>query len=123
MKIAVSGAAGRMGRRIVALAHDHPGVDVVGAIEAAHQKALGSDAGELAGVGNIGVPITSDVAEVLTRCDVLIEFSAPEASIEHIRAQRLRERLWWSARQDSRKLRKWRLRTAEAGPAAWWRPI
>ncbi len=86
MKIAVSGAAGRMGRRIVALAHDHPGVDVVGAIEAAHQKALGSDAGELAGVGNIGVPITSDVAEVLTRCDVLIEFSAPEVSIEHIKA-------------------------------------
>lgn len=86
MKIAVSGAAGRMGRRIVALAHDHPDVEVVAAMEAPHQKALGSDAGELAGVGNIGVPITSDVSEVLKKCDVLIEFSAPEASVEHIKA-------------------------------------
>lgn len=85
MKIAVSGAAGRMGRRIVALAHAHPGIEIVAALESAQNPALGSDAGEMAGVGRIGVPITSDVVEALKQCDVLVEFSSPEASVEHLK--------------------------------------
>lgn len=84
MKIAVSGSAGRMGKRILALSHEHPEVEIVGALEAVGHPALGKDAGETAGVGNIGIPIVSDVSAVLKDCDVLIEFSSPEASLAHV---------------------------------------
>jgi len=86
MKIAVSGAAGRMGRRIVALAHEHPEIEISGALEAAGSPSLGNDAGELAGVGTIGVTVSDDVAAVLAQCDVLVDFSMPEASLEHAKA-------------------------------------
>jgi 4-hydroxy-tetrahydrodipicolinate reductase len=86
MKIAVSGAAGRMGRRIVALGHEHPEIQVSGALEAAGNPAAGMDVGEIAGIGHIGVPITDDVKEVLANCDVLVDFSAPGASLEHVKA-------------------------------------
>ncbi len=84
MKIAVSGAAGRMGKRILALAHEHPELEIVGALEAVGHPALGKDAGEAAGIGNIGVPIVSDVSVLLKDCDVLIDFSSPQASLANV---------------------------------------
>jgi 4-hydroxy-tetrahydrodipicolinate reductase len=86
MRIAVSGAAGRMGKRILALAHDHPDMEISGALEGPSNPALGIDAGENAGIGRLGVSITADVEEALRQCDVLIEFSAPDASVEHAKA-------------------------------------
>ena len=86
MKIAVSGAAGRMGKRILALAHDHPKMEITGALEAPQNPALGKDAGENAGLGNIGVPISANVKDVLKNCEVLVDFSSPGASLEHIKA-------------------------------------
>jgi len=86
MRIAVSGAAGRMGKTILALASEHPEMEITGALEWAEHPAQGRDAGEIAGLGNIGVPIASDVREVLKNCDVLIDFSSPAASVEHVRA-------------------------------------
>jgi 4-hydroxy-tetrahydrodipicolinate reductase len=86
MKIAVSGAAGRMGKRILALAHQHPQMEITGALDAPQNPTQGKDAGENAGLGNIGVPITSDAKEVLKNCDVLIDFSSPGPSLEHIKA-------------------------------------
>jgi len=83
--LVVAGAAGRMGTRIVALARETPGVQVVAAVEAAGHPRLGADAGELAGVGASGVLLASDAAAALTRDRVLIEFSIPEASLEHLR--------------------------------------
>lgn len=81
VKIAVSGAAGRMGKRIVTLAHEHPSVTLTGALEAPGHGCLGMDAGEVAGVGSLGVPITDNLAGVLKECDVLIDFSSPAASV------------------------------------------
>ncbi len=86
MKIAVSGAAGRMGRRIVALAHEHPEITISGALESPGNPAAGMDAGEVAGIGRIGVSITYDVKQVMENCDVLVDFSAPGASVEHVKA-------------------------------------
>lgn len=86
MKIAVCGAAGRMGRRIVALAHEHPELEISGALESAGHPNQGSDAGELAGIGRIGVPITSGIDEVLEACDVLVDFSSPGVSVANIKA-------------------------------------
>jgi 4-hydroxy-tetrahydrodipicolinate reductase len=81
MKIAVSGAAGRMGKRILALAQEHPECEISGALEAAESPYLGKDAGEMAGIGFIGVPITADRTHTIENCDVLVDFSSPAGSI------------------------------------------
>ncbi len=86
MKAAVSGAGGRMGKRIIALAHAHPDIDISGALDAPGCPDMGKDAGEAAGIGALGVPITDDTASVVAGCDVLIDFSSPEASVEHVKA-------------------------------------
>ncbi|MFV0442293.1 MAG: 4-hydroxy-tetrahydrodipicolinate reductase [Planctomycetaceae bacterium] len=79
IRVAVYGAAGRMGQRIVALTHADPLTTVVAAIDAPGAPRLGQDAGEVAGVGRIGVPI---VAELGSHPDVVIDFSSPEAAVE-----------------------------------------
>jgi 4-hydroxy-tetrahydrodipicolinate reductase len=86
MKIAVCGAAGRMGKRIIALANEHPELEISGALESPTNPSQGSDAGELAGIGRLGVPITSDVSDVLKKCDVLVDFSSPAVSVANIKA-------------------------------------
>jgi 4-hydroxy-tetrahydrodipicolinate reductase len=83
--LVVAGAAGRMGGRIIALARESADLRVVAALERTGHPALGRDAGELAGVGPIGVPVTADPAAVLTRDRVLVEFTVPEATLEHLR--------------------------------------
>jgi 4-hydroxy-tetrahydrodipicolinate reductase len=83
--LVVAGAAGRMGTRIVALAREAPGLRVVAALEASGHRSIGADAGEVAGVGAAGVTIGSDAAAALTADRVLVEFSVPEATLEHLR--------------------------------------
>lgn len=78
--IAINGACGRMGQRLVALAKEDPQLEVVAAIDAATNALQGSDAGELAGVGKIGVPIRYDIPVGL-RVDCLIDFSAPPGTM------------------------------------------
>ena len=82
--IVVIGAAGRMGSRIVAL-HREAGLRLAAALEAPGHRAVGHDAGEVAGAGVLGVPLTTDAAAAITRDRVLVEFSVPEASLEHLR--------------------------------------
>ena len=65
--VVVAGAAGRMGSRVVACLQDAPDLRLVGALEAPGHPALGKDAGEVAGVGRLGVPIAADPAQALTR--------------------------------------------------------
>lgn len=79
LKLGVNGAAGRMGRRIVALACADAGFEVVQAIDSPASPLLGRDAGELAGVGEIGVPICSELSQ---RIDVMIDYSVPDACVE-----------------------------------------
>jgi 4-hydroxy-tetrahydrodipicolinate reductase len=86
MKIAVSGAAGRMGRRILALSAGRSDIQITGALEAPTHPAQGKDAGEGAGIGPIGVPITSDRQEILKNCEILIDFSAPDVSVANVQA-------------------------------------
>lgn len=77
-RIAIHGAAGRMGQRVVALAAADPQVQVVAALESASHPKLGQDAGLLAGVGEIGIPLAV-VGE--SEADVVIDFSVPNAAI------------------------------------------
>jgi 4-hydroxy-tetrahydrodipicolinate reductase len=83
--IVVGGAAGRMGMRIIALLGEAPDLRLAAALEAPGHAALGRDAGEVAGAGRRAVSITADPKAVLTRDRMLVEFSVPAASLEHLR--------------------------------------
>ncbi len=81
IRLAVAGAAGRMGRTIIEAASVDEGVRLTGAVEHSGNASLGQDAGELAGVGNAGVIISQDLDP--DTFDVLIEFTSIQATLEH----------------------------------------
>ena len=79
--VVISGAAGRMGRTLVRLTHEAEDLELIGAIEAAGHPSMGSDAGVLAGVGELTIAITDALPE---KFDVMVDFSLPEGSIGRI---------------------------------------
>jgi 4-hydroxy-tetrahydrodipicolinate reductase len=81
MKLAVVGAAGRMGQTLIRVIHATPGAMVAGAIERPGSPHIGSDAGELAGVGNLGVLITDDAAAAFAGVEGVLDFTAPAATV------------------------------------------
>jgi len=83
MKVGVVGAGGRMGRLLIQLCHEADGMDVVAAGDAPGSSLVGVDAGELAGVGKIGVQVVDDAAAVFAAADVVVEFSVPAATAAH----------------------------------------
>jgi 4-hydroxy-tetrahydrodipicolinate reductase len=85
VSVVAAGAAGRMGSRIVACLRDASDLRLVAALEAPGHPAAGRDAGEAAGVGAMGVPIDTDPKSAIAADRVLIEFSAPEPTLEHLR--------------------------------------
>jgi 4-hydroxy-tetrahydrodipicolinate reductase len=84
-EIVLAGAAGRMGTRITALLHGADDLQLAAALEAPGHPAVGSDAGEVAGVGRLGVTIGDEAKAAITRDRVLVEFSVPDASLAHLR--------------------------------------
>jgi 4-hydroxy-tetrahydrodipicolinate reductase len=77
--IAINGAGGRMGQRLVALAQEDHALQVVAAVDAPSSPAQGRDAGELAGVGRLGVPVGPNLP-LSVKPDCVIDFSAPEGT-------------------------------------------
>jgi 4-hydroxy-tetrahydrodipicolinate reductase len=73
-RVAINGAAGRMGRRLIALGSTDHELQIVAALECAGHPELGQDAGPLAGLPALGVPLT---ATLDAAADVLIDFSLP----------------------------------------------
>lgn len=86
IKVIVAGAAGRMGGRLVCLLKESAALTLAGAIESKGHVSIGEDAGEVAGCGHTGVLIRDDFAAVMERGEVVIDFSAPAATLEHLRA-------------------------------------
>lgn len=84
--IAITGAAGRMGRSLIEACHQAEGLEVTVALEHGGSDALGRDAGELAGIGSLGVKVTSDVTAVVNDFDVLIDFTRPEVTLANLEA-------------------------------------
>jgi 4-hydroxy-tetrahydrodipicolinate reductase len=82
MRLVVAGAAGRMGRTLVQIIHATKGAQLVGALEHAGSKALGQDAGVLAGLGEIGVPISGEPLETLVKADGVIDFTGPASTVQ-----------------------------------------
>ena len=83
-RIAICGAAGRMGRTLLEVCRDTEGVSLGAAIEHAGSPVLGMDAGEMAGIGRQGVTIVSDINQVVDDFDVLIDFTLADAVIANL---------------------------------------
>lgn len=80
-QVAINGAAGRMGRCLIQAVKQTEGLELSAAIDRDDSSLLGADAGELAGVGKLGVPLTSDVAAATKVSDVIIDFTLPEVTM------------------------------------------
>ena len=80
--VVIAGAAGRMGRALIKTIHNTAGMKVHAALEREGSPAIGQDAGELAGLGPIGVPVTSDPLAAFVKADAVIDFTAPASTVE-----------------------------------------
>lgn len=81
IRAVVSGAAGRMGSRIIALMKETEELSLVGALENKGHQAIGKDAGEVAGIGKTGIIISEDLESLINSCDVIIDFTLPSATL------------------------------------------
>ena len=87
IRMAIVGAGGRMGRQLIQAVSEAEGVVLGAALERPGSTLVGTDAGELAGIGNAGVKVNEDLNAVANDFDVLIDFTRP-----------VRWRIWNSVR-------------------------
>jgi len=83
-RIAITGAAGRMGRSLIEAVHNTEGLELTVALEHPDSTLLGSDAGELTGLGRLGVALGADLAAVSDEFDVLIDFTRPQPTLANL---------------------------------------
>ena len=84
IRVTITGVCGRMGRCITRGIAQQPDMQLVGAVQYPSHPQIGNDAGVVAGISEIGVAITGKLDDVLHSSDVIIEFSKPEATIQHL---------------------------------------
>jgi 4-hydroxy-tetrahydrodipicolinate reductase len=84
VRVAVTGAAGRMGRNVITACQQAEDVVCTAASENPDSAWLDTDAGELAGVGKLDVAITANLRQHLQEFDVLIDFTRAEATLAHV---------------------------------------
>ncbi|MFM1979974.1 MAG: hypothetical protein RLZ68_1239 [Pseudomonadota bacterium] len=85
--IAIAGASGRMGQMLIDAVREAPDCTLAGALDIAASPAIGKDAGSLSGQST-GVLITSDLLQGLQGSQVLIDFTRPEGTMEHLKVCR-----------------------------------
>ncbi|MBC8267823.1 MAG: 4-hydroxy-tetrahydrodipicolinate reductase [Rhodospirillaceae bacterium] len=83
MKIGIVGCAGRMGRMLVAETLTTDGCALIGGTEHAESPFLGADLAALAGIDNAGLHVGSDTNALFAEADVVIDFTLPQATIDH----------------------------------------
>jgi len=84
LRIAITGAAGRMGKTLIEACQQADGCSVNAAIERPGSSLIGADAGELAGVGLLDVKLVDDVASVVDDFDTLIDFTSIETTLNNL---------------------------------------
>lgn len=84
LKIAIAGAGGRMGRQLITAVSQTDDVILGAAFERSGSSLIGSDAGELAGIGKLGVKITDNLEQAKDQFDLLIDFTRPEGTLTHL---------------------------------------
>ena len=82
MKLVVVGAAGRMGQTLIRTIHAIDGAAVHAAVERPGSPFIGKDAGEIAGLGPIGVPVTSEPLEAFLHAEGVLDFTSPAATVD-----------------------------------------
>ena len=83
--IAVAGAAGRMGGRIIQMIQKSEGFTLSGAFERPDHPLIGKDAGSITGIGESGIQLKKDIGEAVEGADVLIDFTTPECTLHDMR--------------------------------------
>jgi len=83
-RIAVIGAAGRMGKTLIEAIDQADGAVLTAAVERPESSLLGADAGELAGLGRLNVAIKGDLQQVLSDFEVLIDFTHPTTTLKNL---------------------------------------
>src|SRR5690606_4694653 len=82
-RVAVVGAAGRMGKTLIEAVRMVPALQLTAAIDRPESSLIGADVGELAGVGRIGVNLVGDLSSVLDQFDVSIDFTHPTVTLSN----------------------------------------
>ncbi|HEX9756464.1 MAG TPA: 4-hydroxy-tetrahydrodipicolinate reductase [Nitrospiria bacterium] len=83
-KVTIYGAAGKMGQRLMRLACETKGIQLVGAVEHSGHPLLGQDVGQLIGAKQTGITLTANLTEALNKAEVLIDFSTTEATLNSL---------------------------------------
>lgn len=81
MKLAIAGAAGRMGRVLTRIVHETEGCTLAGGLEPKGSAHVGADMGAFAGLGQLGVTVSDDPLTLFTRIDGIVDFTVPAASV------------------------------------------
>ncbi len=84
MKVAIVGAAGRMGSRLIHAVLEAEGLELTGATERPGHPQIGMDAGLVAGAGELGILISDDLAATMVHADVLIDFTFPDVTLKNL---------------------------------------
>ncbi|WP_037008391.1 4-hydroxy-tetrahydrodipicolinate reductase [Pseudomonas sp. RL] len=84
MRIAVMGAAGRMGKNLIEAVRQAEGAELAAAIDRPDSSLIGADAGELVGLGRLGVTLSGDLAAAVDSFDVLIDFTHPSVTLKNL---------------------------------------
>lgn len=84
-KVVVTGAAGKMGSRIISLVSAMTDVKLVGSVEATGHPLVGSDVGQGLGLGKTGVLVHDKLIDCIDQADVVIDFTNHEASLNYLK--------------------------------------
>ncbi|VAV84025.1 4-hydroxy-tetrahydrodipicolinate reductase [hydrothermal vent metagenome] len=85
IKVAITGLGGRMGRQIAAAVDENPQTELAGALEKAGSEYVGKDAALIVGGGSTGIMVQDEPGAAFKEADVIIDFSATEASMEFLK--------------------------------------
>lgn len=86
MKIAITGASGRMGQTLVRAVKENDFTDLSGALVRLGSDLIGKDIGTIVGLDPIGIAASDNLEEIVRNCDALIDFSSPALSLECAKA-------------------------------------
>lgn len=84
LSIAIVGAGGRMGRQLIQAVQDAEGVRLGAAFERPGSSLIGTDTGEMIGIGKLGITISDDLESQKDHFDLMIDFTRPEGTLKHL---------------------------------------
>ncbi|MEW6001753.1 MAG: 4-hydroxy-tetrahydrodipicolinate reductase [Nitrospirota bacterium] len=85
IRIAVAGAAGRMGSRITVLSREYEGLQLAGAFEKRGHKDIGKDIGTVVGIGDTGVILVDNLESIINNVDLIIDFTTVSSTKENLK--------------------------------------